>query len=150
MGPGRAPRRGSGRSGGVRSASMLIENEFEVTAPVGGLWDYLLDVEKIAPCLPGAELTETIDETSWRGKLNMKFGPVAMSFAGTVRMEERDDVAHRVKLLARGTEQKGKGAATATVTSWLEPADAGTLVKMTANIRLTGTAAQLSRGLLPE
>jgi uncharacterized protein len=129
---------------------MLIENEFEVTAPVAGLWDYLLDVEKIAPCMPGAELTETIDETSWKGKLNMKFGPVAMSFAGTVRIEERDDAAHRVKLLAKGTEQKGKGAATATVTSWLESADGSSLVKMRADITLTGTAAQLSRGLLPE
>jgi carbon monoxide dehydrogenase subunit G len=129
---------------------MLIENEFVVAAPADGLWVHLLDVEKIAPCLPGAELTETIDETSWKGKLNMKFGPVAMSFAGTVRIEERDDAAHLVKLLAKGTEQKGKGAATAAVTSWLEPADNGTLVKMTADITLTGTAAQLSRGLLPE
>ena len=131
---------------------MLIENTFTVTAPPDDLWNYLLDVEKIAPCMPGAELTETVDDTHWKGKLNMKFGPVSMSFAGEVKMAERDDVAKRVVLTAKGMEQKGKGAANATVTSWLEPGDTGaeTTVKMTADIALTGAAAQMSRGLLPE
>ncbi len=130
---------------------MLIENEFHAAAPVGDLWSFLLDVERIAPCMPGAELTETVDERTWKGKVAMKFGPVAMAFAGTVTMHERDDAAHRVVLAAKGTEQKGKGAANATVTSWLEPHDDGTsIVKMRADISLTGAAAQLSRGLLPE
>jgi len=130
---------------------MLIENEFTVATPVDDLWAYLLDVERIAPCMPGAELTETIDEQHWKGKVNMKFGPVALSFAGTVEMTERDDEAHRAVLHAKGMEAKGKGAANATVTSWLEPASDGeTTVKMTADIALTGAAAQLSRGLLPE
>jgi carbon monoxide dehydrogenase subunit G len=131
---------------------MQIENEFVVAAPAEQLWNYLLDVEKIAPCMPGAELTEAIDDRSWRGKLNMKFGPVAMSFAGTVELAERDDEAHRVTLRAKGMEQKGKGAANAVVTSWLEPGDSPetSRVKMNADITLTGAAAQLSRGLLPE
>jgi carbon monoxide dehydrogenase subunit G len=131
---------------------MLIENEFTVTAPIEALWAYLLDVEKIAPCMPGAELTEVVDGSNWKGKLNAKFGPVSMSFAGTVTMDERDDAAHRVVLHAKGMEAKGKGAANATVTSWLEPGDAPdrSLVKMTADITLTGAAAQMSRGLLPE
>lgn len=131
---------------------MLIDNEFTVTAPVQDLWAYLLDVERIAPCMPGAELTEIVDERTWKGKLNAKFGPVTMSFAGTVVMDSRDDEAKRVVLKARGMEQKGKGAAEATVTSWLEPGpgDGETTVKMQAEIVLTGTAAQLSRGLLPE
>lgn len=130
---------------------MLIENEFNVATPVDDLWAYLLDVERIAPCMPGAELTETIDDRHWKGKVNVKFGPVALSFAGTVEMTERDDETHRAVLHAKGMEAKGKGAANATVTSWLEPAaDAQTTVKMTADIALTGAAAQLSRGLLPE
>jgi hypothetical protein len=129
---------------------MLIENGFTVARPVGEVWDYLLDVERIAPCMPGAELTETVDERTWKGKVNMKFGPVSMSFAGQVQMAERDDAAHRVVLHARGTEQKGKGAADAKVTSWLEPDGDGTSVKMEADITLSGAAAQLSRGLLPE
>jgi len=127
-----------------------IENEFTVPAPVDRLWAYLLDVERIAPCMPGAELTETIDERSWKGKVNMKLGPVSLSFAGTVAMEERDDETHRVVLHAKGMEQKGKGAANAVVTSWLEPGADATTVKMRADIQLTGSVAQLSRGLLPE
>jgi len=130
---------------------MLIENEFTVEAPTDFLWNYLLDVEKIAPCMPGAELTEVVDDRNWKGKLNAKFGPVALAFAGTVTMQERDDQAHRVVLHAKGMEQKGKGAANATVTSWLEPPADGTVtVKMQADITLSGAAAQLSRGLLPE
>ena len=131
---------------------MQIENEFTVAASAEALWAYLLDVEKIAPCMPGAELTETIDDRNWKGTVHAKFGPVSMSFAGSISMEERDDAAHRVVLKAKGMEQKGKGAANASVTSWLEPAaDPGsTTVKMQADITLTGAAAQMSRGLLPE
>jgi len=130
---------------------MQIENEFTVAQPVEPLWAYLLDVEKIAPCMPGAELTEHVDDTTWKGKVNVAFGPVKLSFAGTVELRERDDSAHRVTLAAKGMEAKGKGAATANVTSWLEPVDASsTLVHMQADITLTGAAAQLSRGLLPE
>jgi carbon monoxide dehydrogenase subunit G len=131
---------------------MLMENEFTVAAPIDFLWNYLLDVEKIAPCMPGAELTEIVDEKNWKGRLNAKFGPVSMSFAGTVTIESRDDATHRVVLSAKGMEAKGKGAANAKVTSWLEPgsADGVTTVKMEADITLTGAAAQLSRGLLPE
>jgi carbon monoxide dehydrogenase subunit G len=131
---------------------MQIQNEFIVAQPAEPLWAYLLDVERIAPCMPGAELTETVDAENWKGKVNVAFGPVKLSFAGTVTVAERDDVAHRIKLVAKGMEAKGKGAATASVTSWLEPGpDASqTLVKMDADITLTGAAAQLSRGLLPE
>jgi uncharacterized protein len=130
---------------------MLIENGFTVTVPTEVLWAYLLDVEKVAPCMPGAELTGVVDDTTWKGKVNVKFGPVALSFTGTVTIEERDDAAHRVVLTAKGMEQQGKGAANASVTSWLEPAEDGaTTVKMQAEIMLSGTVAQLSRGLLPE
>lgn len=129
---------------------MQIDNTFTVHAPIEAVWTYLLDVEKVAPCMPGAELTETIHEQAWKGKVNIAFGPMKLAFAGTVEMQERDDAARRVSLHAKGTEQKGKGAANATVTSWLEPADEGTLVQMRADITLTGAAAQLSRGLLPE
>jgi carbon monoxide dehydrogenase subunit G len=130
---------------------MRIENSFTVDQPVDPLWAYLLDVERIAPCMPGAELTEHVDDTTWKGKVNVAFGPVKLSFAGSVAMQERDDQAHRVTLAAKGMEAKGKGAATANVTSWLEPVDAtSTTVHMQADITLTGAAAQLSRGLLPE
>jgi carbon monoxide dehydrogenase subunit G len=128
-----------------------IENEFTVPAPIDHLWTYLLDVERVAPCMPGAELTEVVDDRTWKGRVNMKLGPVSLAFAGTVTIEERDDAGHRVVLHARGMEQKGKGAANAKVTSWLEPGQGDlTAVKMVADIQLTGAVAQLSRGLLPE
>jgi uncharacterized protein len=129
---------------------VLIENEFVVPQSADALWAYLLDVERVAPCMPGAELTETVDDRTWKGKVNAKFGPVSLSFAGTVTIQERDDAAHRVVLSAKGMEQKGKGAANASVTSWLEPGDGATTVKMQAEITLSGAVAQLSRGLLPE
>jgi carbon monoxide dehydrogenase subunit G len=129
---------------------MEIENEFDVPAPVDHVWTYLLDVERVAPCMPGAELTEVVDDHTWKGKVTMKLGPVSLAFAGTVTMQERDDQAKRIVLAAKGMEQKGKGAANASVTSWLEQGDGVTNVKMRADIHLTGTVAQLSRGLLPE
>jgi carbon monoxide dehydrogenase subunit G len=131
---------------------MRIENMFTATAARASLWNHLLDVERIAPCLPGAELTETVDDRTWKGRVNVTFGPVSMAFAGTVVMDERNDAEHLVRLRAKGTEQKGKGAATALVTGRLEPgaADGETAVRIEADITLTGAAAQLSRGLLPE
>ena len=129
---------------------MQIENAFDVPAPIDHVWAYLLDVERVAPCMPGAELTEVVDDRTWKGKVIMKLGPVSLAFAGTVTMQERDDDAKRVVLAAKGMEQKGKGAANASVTSWLEQGDGVTNVKMQADIHLTGTVAQLSRGLLPE
>ena len=129
---------------------MLIENEFPVSAPIDDLWAYLLDVEKIAPCMPGAELTEVIDDRNWKGRMKMKFGPVAMAFVGTVSMVERDDDEHRVALKAQGVESRGKGAASAKVTTWLEPGDDATTVRMQADITLQGLVAQVSRGMLPD
>jgi carbon monoxide dehydrogenase subunit G len=129
---------------------MLIDNEFRVAAAADRLWSYLLDVERIAPCLPGAELTEVVDDRNWRGRMKVKFGPVAMAFAGTVTMVDRNDGEHRVVLRANGTEARGKGAASAEVTSWLEPDGDGTVVKMHADITLQGFVAQVSRGMLPD
>lgn len=129
---------------------MLVENSFEVAIPAADLWPVLLDVERVVPCLPGAELTEAIDERTWKGAVTVRFGPVSLSFAGTVEMIERDDAAMRVRLLAKGTERKGKGGASATVTTWLEPGDGATTVRTEADVALTGVVAQVSRGLIPE
>jgi uncharacterized protein len=129
---------------------MLIEDAFTVRTPVDRLWAFIQDVERIAPCMPGAELTEVVDERTWKGRVHVKFGPVQMAFAGTVVMEERDDAAHRAKLSAKGTEQRGKGVASAKVESWLETGEEGTTVHIRSDLTITGAAAQLSRGLLPE
>jgi len=130
---------------------MKIENAFSIAAPPDRIWDSLLDVERIVPCVPGAELIEAVDDRTWRGTLQVRFGPVALAFEGVVTMEERDDRAHRVALFAQGKERKGKGAASANVTSWMEARDDGlTTVRLATDVTLTGAVAQLSRGLLPE
>jgi uncharacterized protein len=130
---------------------MLIENEFEVALPVDTVWAYLLDVQKVAPCMPGAELTETVDDRNWKGKVVVKLGPVSLSFAGTVTMTERDDAAHRVVLKAQGMEQRGKGAATALVTAWAESADGGgTRVRFSQDLTVSGAVAQYSRGMMQD
>lgn len=130
---------------------MLIEDSFTVRTPIDRLWAFIQDVEGIAPCMPGAELTEVIDDRTWKGKVHVKFGPVQMTFGGTVVMEEKDDTARRATLSAKGTEARGKGVANAKVESWLQPAgDDGTTVHIRSDITITGAAAQLSRGLLPE
>ena len=70
---------------------MEIKNAFEVAAPIDHVWTYMLDVTKVAPCMPGAELTETVDDTTWKGNVTVRLGPVKMGFGGTVVMTERDD-----------------------------------------------------------
>ncbi len=129
---------------------MEIRNDFVVDAPIERVWAYVLDVQKVAPCMPGAELTEVVDETTWKGKVGVKLGPVSMSFAGVVKMQERDDQAHRVVLKADGREQRGRGAASALVTANLEPAEGGTKVAFVSDITITGAAAQYGRGMIQD
>lgn len=129
---------------------MQIENEFTVAAPIDRVWAYLLDVERVAPCMPGAELTEVVDDHTWKGKTSIKVGPVALSFAGTVVLQERDDAAHRVVLKAQGMEQRGKGAASASVVSRLEEVAAGTKVSLQADLTISGAVAQYGRGMIQD
>jgi carbon monoxide dehydrogenase subunit G len=128
---------------------MRIDNDFTVQAPIEQVWTFLLDVEKVAPCMPGAQLTDVVDDHTWKGKTNIKIGPVSLSFAGTVVMEERDDQAHRVRLAAKGMEQRGKGAASASVVSRLEAVEGGgTKVTMETDLTITGAVAQYGRGMM--
>jgi carbon monoxide dehydrogenase subunit G len=129
---------------------MLLENSFEVPAGIGRTWDYLLDVERVVPCMPGAELTETVDDTHWKGQVTIKLGPVKMAFKGKVEIAERDDEAHRVVLKASGMEQRGKGAASATITTTAEEATAGTRIVVVQDLKVQGQAAQMSRGMMQD
>ncbi len=98
--------------------------------------------------MPGAELTEVVDETTWKGKVTVKLGPVKLNYRGKVVMQERDDDVHRVMLKATGQETGGKGTATATVTSTLETAGQGTRVLIVSDLTLSGAAAQYGRGMV--
>lgn len=128
---------------------MELESTFEVPAPPEEVWEYLLDVERVAPCMPGAELTEAVDERAWKGRVNVKLGAISLTYSGKVEIQERDDTAHRIVFMATGAETRGKGTARATVTSVLAPAgDGGTRVEITTDLALSGAAAQYARGML--
>jgi uncharacterized protein len=129
---------------------VLIENSFDVAQPIDRVWAYLLDVERVVPCMPGAELTETIDDRNWKGKVKIKLGPVSLSFNGKVSIEEQDETAHRIVLKGSGMEQRGKGAASATVTSTLETVDGRTRVNVVQDLKVQGQAAQFSRGMMQD
>lgn len=128
---------------------MEFDNQFEVPAPPERVWAHLLDVEAVVPCMPGAELTETVDDHTWKGQVTIKLGAVSLTFKGTVSMTERDDEAKRVALDAKGMEARGKGQATATVTSTMTATDdGGTRVDMHTDLSLSGQAAQMGRGMI--
>ena len=129
---------------------MLIENSFEVPADIDRVWSYLLDVERVVVCMPGAELTETIDDSNWKGKIKVKLGPVSLSFAGKVTVADRDDDTHRVVLKGSGMEQRGKGRAAATVTTTAERSDGGTRVNVTQDLEVQGQVASMSRGMMKD
>ena len=127
---------------------MEIENAFEVPATPQRVWDFLLDVGQVVPCMPGAQLTETVDERTWKAKMTVKLGPVTLSYAGDVVIDSRDEANQRVVMKATGTETRGKGVASAVVTSHLLPSDNGTLVAVLTDLSISGAAAQYGRGMI--
>jgi carbon monoxide dehydrogenase subunit G len=129
---------------------MLIESDFEVAAPVDEVWRYLLDVQRMAPNLPGAELTEVIDENTYRGRVTSRLGPVSLRFAGIAKIVEQDEAAHRVLLNASGAEERGKGQANMDITATLVPFGRGTKVRVVQDLQVSGAAAQFGRGMIAD
>jgi carbon monoxide dehydrogenase subunit G len=127
-----------------------IENDITVQAPTDEVWEFLNDPERVAPCMPGAELTEVIDDEHYKGKVSIKMGPVSLSFNGDVAIEERDDAAKRMVMKAKGSEGKGKGQATATVISQLQESGSGTKMHITQDIDVSGALAQFGRGMIAD
>lgn len=128
---------------------MEILNTIEIAAPPDRVWAYLLDVERVAPCMPGAELTEVVDDHTWNGKVAVKLGPVSLAFTGTVVLQDRDEDTRTVVLKADGRETKGKGSASALVTSRLTEAEAdATRVEIVTDLAISGALAQFGRGMI--
>jgi carbon monoxide dehydrogenase subunit G len=121
---------------------MRLENSFEVAAPPERAWALLLDVPRVVPCMPGAQLTETVDDTHWKATVAVKLGPMSMTFAADVAREQVDESARRVVLATKARELKGRGGATATIESTLEPVAGGTRVSVVTEPQLSGPAAQ--------
>ncbi|MFD5657531.1 SRPBCC family protein [Streptomyces hirsutus] len=128
---------------------MELHHEFTVPVPVDDAWPALLDIERVAPCLPGATVEE-YDGKTVTGSVKVKVGPVTVTYRGTAVFEERDETAHRMVLVASGRETRGQGTARATVTATLGEQDGGTAVSVRTDLTVTGRPAQFGRGVLAE
>ena len=127
---------------------MELTNEFRVGVPIEQAWDVLTDVERIAPCLPGAQLQE-IEGDEHRGIVKVKVGPITAQYKGVATFVERD-APRRAVLRAEGRETRGQGGANATITATLEPDGDGTKVVVTTDLTVTGKVAQFGRGVLAD
>jgi carbon monoxide dehydrogenase subunit G len=130
---------------------MVITTRFELAAPVEAAWAYLLDVPKIAHCVPGASLTQVIDDKTYEGKVEVKLGPIGVSYKGQITIESKDETTHTVSVKAAGNETRGRGGASATMTAQLEPSEKGTSVVMNTDLAVSGVVAQFGRtGIVQE
>jgi carbon monoxide dehydrogenase subunit G len=125
---------------------MEIKNNFEVPLAPAEAWKVLMNIPQIVPCMPGAELVEMVDDRTFKGKVSVKLGPVALTFNGTAKFEDINDTAHTARAKAQGSDTKGRGGANATVTFGLTPAGSGTRVDVVTDVALSGSVAQYGRG----
>jgi carbon monoxide dehydrogenase subunit G len=128
---------------------MELHHEFGVPVPVDDAWRALLDIERVAPCLPGA-VVEEYDGRTVTGSVKVRVGPVTVTYRGTAVFEEQDRATHRMVLVASGRETRGQGTARATVTAALAERDGGTAVSVRTDLTVTGRPAQFGRGVLSE
>jgi carbon monoxide dehydrogenase subunit G len=124
---------------------MLITTQFELSVPIETAWAYLLDVQKIANCVPGASLTQVIDDHTFDGKIEIKLGPIAVGYKGRVTLENIDEPNHSVQIKAQGVENRGRGGASATSTAQLTANGETTSVAMTTEVNVSGVVAQFGR-----
>ena len=129
---------------------MLIKNGFEVAEPVEKVWQFFDNIPQVATCLPGTELTESLGNDRYAGKVAVRMGPVRLQFAGTADITERDSAAHRIVVHATGAEEKGRGQASMVVTATLAAAGRGTRVEVSQDLQLAGAAAQYGRGMISD
>jgi uncharacterized protein len=126
---------------------MKLEQSFEVSAPLERVWATLIDVEHVAPCLPGAAVTGRNDDGSYNGSFSVKIGPTSASYSGKLQMQEIDEAEHRATMKAHGTDKRGQGGADATIASSLRAlGDGRTLVEVSTDYRITGRLARFGRG----
>jgi len=130
---------------------MQLDNFFEVAASRDAAWDLLMDVPRVVPCMPGAQLTETVDDSNWKAKVSVKLGPIALQFAADVVRTEVDTVNDRVVLTTNARELRGRGGARATIESTLtELGPSQTRVDVKTELALSGSVAQYGRGIVQD
>jgi carbon monoxide dehydrogenase subunit G len=126
---------------------MKLEQSFEVNAPLERVWSALIDVERVAPCLPGAAVTARNEDGSYAGSFSVRIGPTSASYSGKLQMQELDEDAHRATMRAQGSDKRGQGGAEATIVSTLHDLGEGrTRVEVSTDYRITGRLARFGRG----
>jgi carbon monoxide dehydrogenase subunit G len=126
---------------------MKLEQSFEVQAPIDAVWEALIDLERVAPCLPGATITGHDEDGTYHGEFKVKLGPTTASYRGTVKIEEADEATHRATMKAKGTDKRGQGGANATIVNTLSSDGGGTTrVEAVTDFTITGRLARFGRG----
>jgi uncharacterized protein len=125
---------------------MKLEHSFQVAAPLDRVWDALIDVERVAPCLPGAEITEAGEDGIYRGMFTVRLGPTTAAYRGELAMEEVDAEAHRAVMRATGQDKRGQGSAKATIVSTMSEEAGSTTVEVETDFTITGRLARFGRG----
>jgi carbon monoxide dehydrogenase subunit G len=123
-----------------------LEHTFQVSAPLETVWQRLIDVEQVAPCLPGAEITEAGEDGSYRGTFSVRLGPTTAGYRGELAMEEVDEAAHRVVMRASGQDKRGQGSAKASIVSQMSEEAGLTTVEVVTDFTITGRLARFGRG----
>jgi uncharacterized protein len=129
---------------------MRMEQSFEVQAPIEQVWTALIDLERVAPCLPGAAITGHDEDGTYHGTFSVKLGPMTAAYNGTIKIEDVDEAAHRATLKAKGTDKRGQGGANATIVNTLSERDGVTVVEAVTDFTITGRLAQFGRGGIME
>jgi carbon monoxide dehydrogenase subunit G len=124
-----------------------LQHSFSVPVDVDRAWAVLVDIEQVAPCMPGAAL-DTVDGDEFTGSVKVRLGPIGITYKGKARFVEKDEAAHRAVIDAQGKDARGNGTASATVTATLHPQDDGTRVEVNTDLAITGKPAQFGRGVM--
>ena len=129
---------------------MKLEQSFEVRAPADRVWETLIDIERVAPCLPGAQITEAGDDGTYRGTFSVRLGPTTAAYRGKLNLEEVDEAGRRVVMRASGQDKRGQGSAKATIVSTMHEEGESTRVDVETDFTITGRLARFGRGGLIE
>jgi uncharacterized protein len=125
---------------------MKLDQSFEVNAPLETVWDALVDVQRVAPCLPGAEITEKGEGDEYKGTFTVKLGPTTAAYRGSLTLESADPDSHTATMRATGTDKRGQGGAKAAITSVVSESDGATRVDVSTDFTITGRLARFGRG----
>ena len=129
---------------------MKLVQTFDVAAPIDEVWMALGDLERVAPCLPGAAITGRDDDGTYHGTFQVKLGPTTAAYRGTIRIESADEATRTATLKARGTDKRGQGGASATIVNRLSAHEGATRVDATTDFTITGRLARFGRGGMME